>query len=514
MNKKRNSFDILLVAATLLVVNAVVFAIENDSAEVGFDSESFAMIDKASSEQNLSRSGSIVLDKESYVFKGKAIKPKVVVYCDGKKIKKNKDYTLEFSNNDAIGSGKVKATGKGNYTGSITCEFPIVPQPVKIKKIKKNDSGFDANWKVAKDADGYELAYGTRSDFSDAFVEKIEGNQNNNIHVYSLKPNSVYYIRLRSYKKVSKANYYSVWSKASKFVVADYQIVKGPYMVIDLSGGTNAVRYPITYLNSIPSGGWSDEYKTTKLVLRLVSAGTFIMGSPDGELGRIDKREMQHTVTLTRPFYISVFEVTQKQCSLIMKPSGVYLKDLMCPVLSVSSNTSWIRGFNFCGWPTNNYVTENSFLGRLRAKTGLSFDLPTEAQWEYACRAGTSGAWNNGTTITNKFHTDGNLSMLGRYDGNRKDGKGGYINGYTTVGSYLPNAWGLYDMHGNAWEIVLGRYTNVREYKEVEIDPVGPEKGSLLIKGGNSNSDPHQCRAAYSKGHTSQGCGIRVVLVQ
>ena len=469
----------------------------------------------AKGDLSLAKNGSMTFDKESYVFKGKAIKPKVIVYYDGKKIKKGNDYKLTFSNNDDIGYGKVTAEGKGKYTGKLSMEFPIVPQPVKIKKIKKNDSGFDASWKVAKDADGYEIAYGTESDFSDAFTEEIEGNKNNTVKVYSLKPNTIYHIRLRSYKTVSKKRLCSDWSKAQKFFVTSYPgyIENGTYMIIDLSGGTNAVRYPITYMNDVPPGGWSEEYKTTKLVLKLLPAGTFVMGSPEDEIGRNKKREQLHYVTLTRPFYMSIFEVTQKQCSLVINPSGVSFTYPMQPVNSISSNTSWIRGFNFYGWPTNNYIPRNSFFGILRAKTGQSFDLPTEAQWEYACRAGTSGAWNNGTTITN-YYTDGNLAKLGRYRGNRQDGKGGYSGGFTTVGSYLPNAWGLYDMHGNAWEICLGRYSNVREYKEAEIDPLGPKTGHILIKGGNQQLKARECRSAFSEAHTSQRCGIRVILMK
>jgi formylglycine-generating enzyme required for sulfatase activity len=85
----------------------------------------------------------------------------------------------------------------------------------------------------------------------------------------------------------------------------------GDYMVIDLSGGPGAGSYPVSYLGTIPSGGWTDTYKTTKLVMRKISKGTFTMGSPSEELGR-DSDETQHTVQLTKDFYIGVFEVTQR----------------------------------------------------------------------------------------------------------------------------------------------------------------------------------------------------------
>ncbi|MBM4027405.1 MAG: hypothetical protein FJ280_18660, partial [Planctomycetes bacterium] len=89
------------------------------------------------------------------------------------------------------------------------------------------------------------------------------------------------------------------------------------YLVIDLSAGPSATSYPVSYLSSVPSGGWSDVYKTTKLVMRRIPAGTFTMGSPSGELGRYDN-ETQHQVTLSKDFYIGVFEVTQKQWERVM----------------------------------------------------------------------------------------------------------------------------------------------------------------------------------------------------
>lgn len=209
------------------------------------------------------------------------------------------------------------------------------------------------------------------------------------------------------------------------------------YLVVDLSAGANASSYPISYLGSVPSGGWTDAYKTTKLVLRCIPAGTF---------------KMQNTsnVTITKPFYMGVFEVTQKQYQLVMgtNPSG-YTGDKR-PVEMVSYNT--IRGASDgAKWPASSAVDATSFMGKLRARTGLNFDLPTEAQWEYTCRAGTTSSYNNGG------NTENDLKLLGRYSGNTSDGKGGYSE-HTTVGSYLPNAWGLYDMHGNVCELCLDWY--------------------------------------------------------
>ena len=225
-----------------------------------------------------------------------------------------------------------------------------------------------------------------------------------------------------------------------------------PYMVVDLSGGVDAISYPVSYLSSVPEGGWGDEYKTTKLVLRLIPPGSFMMGSPSDESGRSSYEDL-HGVVLTKPFYIGVFEVTQKQYQLVMGSNPSSRKGDMRPVEQVSYNN--IRGsVNGAGWPTHNQVDANSFMGRLRSKVNMLFDLPTEAQWEYACRAGTSSGLNSG-----KQYGWAENNEVARWARNRRnsgtdyvwDGKGGYTES-TKVGCYLENNWGLYDMHGNVCE--------------------------------------------------------------
>ena len=150
------------------------------------------------------------------------------------------------------------------------------------------------------------------------------------------------------------------------------------YMVVDLSGGTNAASFAISYLDDVPEGGWTEEYKTTKMVLSKIEAGKFTMGSPADELGRYDD-EVQHEVTLTKPFFAGVFEVTQKQYELIMGNNPAYYLGDARPVECVSYDM--IRGSDKgSGWPANSDVDKTSFLGVLRAKTNQAFDLPTEAQ--------------------------------------------------------------------------------------------------------------------------------------
>ena len=204
------------------------------------------------------------------------------------------------------------------------------------------------------------------------------------------------------------------------------------YCVIDLSAGANATSYPVTYMSTPPSGGFNvDAYKTTKLVLRRIEPGSFLMCG-------------EYNVILTKPFFIGIFEMTQKQYMLVMGSNPSRYTGDKRPVEMVSYDM--IRGSsNGAQWPSSSAVDATSFMGKLRARTGLDLDLPTEAQWEYACRAGTTSDFNNGGS------SESDLNKLGRYTGNQTDGKGGYTQ-HTTVGSYLPNVWGLYDMHGNVWE--------------------------------------------------------------
>ena len=258
-----------------------------------------------------------------------------------------------------------------------------------------------------------------------------------------------------------------------------------PYMVIDLSPGASAEKYDVTYLTEIPNGEWDDEYKTSKLVLKLVCPGTFMMGTPVDEPGHSwvnANYEIQHKVTLTQPFYMGVFELTQKQYQLVMGSNPVtsysssYVGDYR-PVCVVSYNM--LRGSDLgAKWPSGKQVDATSFFGKLRTKTGITFDLPTEAQWEYTCRAGTGTALNSGKDLTNA-----NLNEVARNYNNRNDGKGGYSYYHTVVGKYLPNAWGFYDMHGNVAEWCRDWWQN--SLSETAIDPKGPESGShRVMRGG------------------------------
>ena len=259
------------------------------------------------------------------------------------------------------------------------------------------------------------------------------------------------------------------------------------YLVIDLSGGTNATHYTVSTLSGVPSGGWTDEYKTTKLVLRRCPAGA-------DPLGRY---------TLTKDFYAGIFEVTQKQWELVRGYKvwySSYGKGDVYPAYYVSYDN--IRGSSLgANWPSSSEVDADSFMGVLRAKTGLQeLDLPTEAQWEYACRAGTTTEYNTGDGETA-------LKNAGWYSDNAN-------NTSHAVGLKTANAWGLYDMHGNLLEwcldwLMVGR-------SPAGNDPVGETSGSLrFLRGGSWDSDLDVAALWYRLSYSSpsgagRDCGFRI----
>ncbi len=200
------------------------------------------------------------------------------------------------------------------------------------------------------------------------------------------------------------------------------------------------------------------------------------MGSPDSEVGRGTDEGPQHRVTLTRGYWLGTYEVTQRQFEALMgnNPSDQRDDGGDLPV----ENVSWDNAMEFCALLT----ARERRAGRL--PTGYAYTLPTEAQWEYACRAGTIGP----------YYGNGSLGAVGWYINN--SGGSGHPH---RVGQKLENAWGLYDMHGNVWEWCSDWYG---DYSSGTInDPTGPISGMRrVLRGGGVDRDwkgnALRCRSA------------------
>jgi len=210
---------------------------------------------------------------------------------------------------------------------------------------------------------------------------------------------------------------------------------------------------------------------TLKMVY--IPAGEFLMGSPPGEEGRYEDEGPQHRVTLTRGFFMGIDEITQAQWQTVMRSDPARFKGDDRPVEQV------------------NWYDCQNFIKKLNAGAMGPFRLPTEAEWEYACRAGATTPFHFGETIS----TD-----QANYNGQQPYGNGrkGIRRGSTTpAGTFPPNAWGLYDMHGNVNEWCQDWYGEDYYASSPAADPQGPEAGtSRVLRDGAWNSPPRDCRSA------------------
>ena len=216
--------------------------------------------------------------------------------------------------------------------------------------------------------------------------------------------------------------------------------------------------------------------KGSSLEMVKINAGSFTMGSPEDELSR-DNDEKPHKVVISKHFWLGKHEVTQMQYMAVMGSNPSEFKGLRNPVEMISYDDAK----EFCKRLNQLYT------GRLPA--GYRFDLPTEAQWEYACRAGTATALNNGSNLTAESGECSNMNAVGWYCDNRGS------DGHKEVGLKQPNAWGLYDMHGNVYEWCRDWYG---PYKGDAIDPVGPARGTYrVLRGGGWDISARRCRSAF-----------------
>jgi len=227
----------------------------------------------------------------------------------------------------------------------------------------------------------------------------------------------------------------------------------------------------------------------TGIVFALVPAGALVMGSPVTEPGH-EEQERAHRVRLTKPFYIGTTEVTRQQWERLMPPPSGPAAGGNFPVVNV------------------NWFEVNAFIDRLRA-SGTPVRLPTEAEWEYACRAATDTPYSTGDTLTtDQANYNGQFPLPGQPAGRNRGA-------LTPAGSFPANRWGLHDMHGNAWEWTSDPHC---DYPSADaVDPVANCTAELkVIRGGSWRFDADSARCALRYTHRPQdrgdSLGFRVVM--
>lgn len=317
------------------------------------------------------------------------------------------------------------------------------------------------------------------------------------------------------------------------------------YMVIDLSAGPTAGAgdYPVRYTTQAPDLA-DDTCRTTEMWLRRCPAGTFNMGYDD-YASAADGAWKTHPVTLSHPFYIGVFECTQQQWYQVTGNWPAYYSNEVYratrPVERVAFSS--IRGAT--GWTSGNKndtnVGSGTFIAKMRTRTGITWlDVPTEAQWEYAARAGTDYVygWAGVTESTITAHARG-ANTPSPKDGtsvNKQDQDATTDYGTAKVGTYDANIWGLYDMLGNVAEFVGDTKVRTRptadgtkkdgsdytanDWTDPRMDPYCPTElsGGRIIRGGALNNANNKLtvynRLATAQDDNGKGraIGFRVVV--
>ncbi|HAV34433.1 MAG TPA: hypothetical protein DCX79_20735 [Planctomycetaceae bacterium] len=278
---------------------------------------------------------------------------------------------------------------------------------------------------------------------------------------------------------------------------------------------------------------WQDAWGTAAefrigdvlFVMRWIPPGRFLMGSPDDEKGRDSDEGPLHEVTISRGYWLGQTPVTQQQWQAVVQAaertaSGSSQRSRRSSGSAAAAGGSQLKAEPslFSGNPLHPVERVNwhqcvQYCQLVQGLLGgeLQFRLPSEAEWEYACRAGTSGAFNDDSACTEPEGTDPAPEKLGWYTKN----SGGKTH---PVGLKQSNGWGLYDMHGNVWEWCRDA---PRQYSsEPQVDPVGSETSgaSRVLRGGSWNNNARNCRAAYRNtndpGNDWQNTGLRLSAAQ
>ncbi len=227
-----------------------------------------------------------------------------------------------------------------------------------------------------------------------------------------------------------------------------------------------------------------------------ISAGSFLMGAGEDVKDAYSSEKPQHKVTISKPYSIGKYEVTQAEWEAVMG-SNPYTLDRSNPYYNLPGMKERITRPNHPA--TVSWIDAQEFIKTLNAKEGHNrYRLPTEAEWEYAARAGTTTAYSFGDHIKD----------LDKYAWHSENFSTG---GTHSVGTKLPNAWGLYDVHGNAWEWVQDFYSDSYYAKSPTIHPAGPTNGKQhVVRGGSWHVTADSWRSSFRKPYAPDYRGISI----
>ncbi len=307
-------------------------------------------------------------------------------------------------------------------------------------------------------------------------------------------------------------------SKATPITTTTMTYTTGDQLLYTATSGTYIASVP-----DVPTGSKTINFNFATIPTSAIPAGTFTMGSPGSEVNRYSD-EAQYQVTLSA-FRMSKYEITNTQYAAFLNAKSIGSNGLYAAgayptqALIYASSDSYDFGLHYSGsqWvPATGYenapVINVTWYGATEYATYIGGTLPTEAQWEYACRAGTTTPFNTGAFLTNlqanynwAYPYNGGTNTVTTYPGKTQ-----------TVGTYAANAYGLYDMHGNVWEWCSDWYGTYPT--AAQTNPTGATTGSYrVIRGGSWDSDARYCRSAFRNSSDPSDSysfiGFRVVFV-
>lgn len=310
------------------------------------------------------------------------------------------------------------------------------------------------------------------------------------------------------------------------------------YMVIDLSSGPESTKYPVRYTFTppilVPTNDMvacaADPNRTTKLWLKRINESTFDFGGTQNDASSKERTDFKVRLS---PYYIGIFEVTQKQWALVMNTWPSNYSNTLYRAARPVAMVDYTDVIGHTKWPVERNIDAKSFIGRLRGRTGLeTLNLPTEAQWVCASKEGKD---DDKQIKKETGRYNGNPS----YDNATENFDASPMSGTAFVGTYQPNSWGMYDMFGNVMEMCLDAHMKAtgddglnalysQQYDDAElklvVDPIGPSTLNAkeqyhATRGGSYYNNASFC-SSYRRhygcrnetGTKNKGIGLRIAV--